>query len=92
MVYSFLMPNRRLQRIKQGGTAHVPELLGFRTWRDVMVFSGQPEGDSLRSLVSLVQEHGEGRMLSSPSPRLWVCGTSALCSFQALARQSIACL
>ena len=54
-----------VQRIKQGGTALVPELLGFRTWRDVMAFSGQPEGDYLRSLVSLVQEHGEARMLSA---------------------------
>ena len=56
---------RDVQRIKQGSAASVPELVGFGTWRDVMAFSGQPEGDYLRSLVNLVQEHGEDRMLSA---------------------------
>ncbi len=54
-----------VQRIKQGAAASVPELVGFGTWKDVMAFSQQPEGDYLRSLVSLVQEHGEDRMLSA---------------------------
>ncbi len=54
-----------VQRIKQGGTVFVPELLGFETWKDVMSFSSTPEGEALRSLVSLVQEHGEIRMLSA---------------------------
>jgi hypothetical protein len=54
-----------VQRIKQGAAASVPELLGFHTWREVMTFSVQPEGESLRSLVNLVQEHGEARMLSA---------------------------
>lgn len=53
-----------VRRIKQGAAGSVPELLGFSTWRDVMTFSVQPEGEYLRSLVNLVQEHGEDRMLS----------------------------
>ena len=56
-----------VQRIKQGQTAQSPELVGFLSWKDVMGFSTQPEGEGLRSLVNLVQEHGEARMLRALS-------------------------
>jgi UvrD/REP helicase N-terminal domain len=52
-------------RMKQGSPALVSELLGFNTWREVMSFSTEPEGEYLRSLVNLVQEHGENRMLAA---------------------------
>lgn len=54
-----------VERIKQGGAASIPELLGFQTWKEVMDFSVQPGGESLRSLVNLVQEHGERRLLAA---------------------------
>lgn len=53
-----------VQRMKQGVPAQVPELLGFHSWKEVMTLSVQPEGEHLRGLVSLVQEHGEDRMLA----------------------------
>jgi superfamily I DNA/RNA helicase len=52
-----------VKRVKQGAIAQSPELLGFNIWKDVMAFSVQPEGEYLRSFVSLVQEYGEDTML-----------------------------
>jgi hypothetical protein len=52
-----------VKRVKQGATAQSSELLGFATWKDVMSFSAQGEGEYLRGLVSLVQEYGEDTML-----------------------------
>lgn len=54
-----------VQRIKQGAQARSAELLGFQSWRAVMSFSAQAEGESLKGLVNLVQEHGEDYMLRS---------------------------
>jgi hypothetical protein len=56
-----------VKRVKQGVVAQSPELFGFATWKDVMSFSAQPEGESLRSLVNLVQEYGENTMLRALS-------------------------
>ena len=53
-----------VQRIKQGASAQVPELIGFHSWKEVMTLSVLPEGEHLRGLVNLVQEHGEDRMLA----------------------------
>jgi superfamily I DNA/RNA helicase len=52
-------------QIKMGIPSHVPELLGFSTWNDVMLFSVEQEGQHLRSLVALVKEYGEATMLSA---------------------------
>jgi len=52
-----------VQRVKGGQTGTSSELLGFHSWKDVMSFSGQAEGEHLRALVNLVQEYGEGPML-----------------------------
>ena len=52
-----------VNRIKHGAIAQSPELLGFRSWGDVMAFSAQPEGEHLRGFVALVQEYGEDTML-----------------------------
>lgn len=52
-----------VQKVKQGIPSKSPELLGFASWKDVMSFSAQPEGEYLRGLVNLVQEYGEGNML-----------------------------
>jgi hypothetical protein len=54
-----------VQRIKAGVPAQTPELLGFANWKDVMSFGGQPEGEYLHGLVTLVQEYGETRMLNA---------------------------
>lgn len=56
-----------VQRVKQEQPTQSPELAGFRSWKDVMRFSTQPEGGGLRALVNLVQEHGEVRMLRALS-------------------------
>ena len=56
-----------VQRIKQGLPAQSPELVGFQSWKDAMSFSNRPEGEGLRPLVNLVQEHGEARMLRALS-------------------------
>jgi superfamily I DNA/RNA helicase len=53
-----------VQRMKQGLPARVPELLGFHNWKEVRDLSVKPEGEHLRGLVNLVQEHGEDRMLT----------------------------
>ncbi len=52
-----------VRRVKDGLSAESPELFGFTTWKDVMSFSVQPEGEYLRGLVNLVQEYGESTML-----------------------------
>jgi superfamily I DNA/RNA helicase len=52
-----------VRRVKQGTIAQSPELLGFHSWKDVMSFSVQPEGEYLRGLVNLVQEYSEETML-----------------------------
>ncbi|WP_263385708.1 UvrD-helicase domain-containing protein [Granulicella arctica] len=54
-----------VERIREGSAAQSPELFGFSSWRDVMAFSGKPEGEALRSLVTLVQEYGERTMLQA---------------------------
>jgi superfamily I DNA/RNA helicase len=56
-----------VQRVKQEESAQSPELVGFQNWRDIMTFSTRPEGEGLRPLVNLVQEHGEERMLRALS-------------------------
>lgn len=43
-----------VQRVKQGQPAQSPELVGFQSWKDVMSFSNQAEGEGLRALVNLV--------------------------------------
>jgi hypothetical protein len=40
-----------VRRVKQRTIAQSPELLGFHSWKDVMSFSVQPEGEYLRGLV-----------------------------------------
>ncbi len=52
-------------RVQQGMPAQTAELLGFQSWKDVMSFSREPEGEHLKSLVNLVQEHGASPMLSA---------------------------
>ncbi len=54
-----------VQRVKQNQPGHSPELVGFQSWKEVMSFSSRPEGESLRPLVSLVQEHDESRILAA---------------------------
>ena len=54
-----------VQRIKRNVPAQMPELLGFTTWKDVMSGSLQPEGEHLRALVNVVQEHGETRIIDA---------------------------
>jgi superfamily I DNA/RNA helicase len=54
-----------VRRVKQGQAGQSSELLGFATWKDVMSFSTRTEGEYLRSLVNLVQEFGEERMLKA---------------------------
>jgi len=72
-----------VQRVKAGQTGASPELLGFNSWKDVMSFSAQTEGEHLGALVNLVQEYGEGTMLralagceESESDAQVVCSTA----------------
>lgn len=51
--------------VQEGKPAQTPELLGFQSWKDVVTFSRDPEGEHLKSLVNLVQEHGTKPMLSA---------------------------
>ena len=50
-------------QVQQGRTAQTAELLGFESWREVLSFSRSPEGEHLKSLVNLVQEHGAEQLL-----------------------------
>jgi superfamily I DNA/RNA helicase len=52
-------------QVQQGSPARTAELLGFQDWRAVMSFSRSPEGEHLKSLVNLVQEHGADHLLSA---------------------------
>ena len=56
-----------VQRVKQNQPGQSPELIGFQGWKDVMSFSNRPEGEGLRPLVNLVQEHDETRILGALS-------------------------
>ncbi len=51
------------ERIQAGQVATSPELLGFSSWKDVLRVSVSPEGEHLRSLVLLVQQHGARQIL-----------------------------
>ena len=53
-----------IERIQAGQAATSPELLGFSTWKDVLRISLSPEGEHLRSLVLLVQQHGARQILA----------------------------
>ncbi|WP_169747059.1 UvrD-helicase domain-containing protein [Edaphobacter aggregans] len=56
-----------VRRIKAGKPAITQELLGFSSWKDVLVQSTRPEGADLRQLVGLVREFGEARIQAALS-------------------------
>jgi superfamily I DNA/RNA helicase len=52
-----------VERLKQGSTPISTEFFGFTRWSDVVEFSRDEEGESIRSLVQLVEQYGERRLL-----------------------------
>lgn len=52
-----------VERLKQGNTPLSTEFFGFTQWSDVVEFSRDEEGESIRSLVQLVEQYGERRLL-----------------------------
>lgn len=53
-----------VERLKEGRGAATPELAGFARWSDVVEASFEP-GAGLGTLVALVEEHGENRLIAA---------------------------
>ena len=56
-----------IERIQAGQPAVSPELFGFSNWKELLRVSAKPEGEHLRPLVLLVQQHGAGQVLKGLS-------------------------
>jgi len=54
-----------VDRLKQGRGADAPELLGFARWGDVVEAAWQDRSSGLGTLVDLVEEHGEDRLIAA---------------------------
>ena len=50
--------------LKQGRPTDVAELFGFAQWNEVVEFSKLPEGEQMRTFVSLVENFGEERLIN----------------------------
>ncbi len=50
-------------RIQAGQPATSPEFFGFTSWKDVLRASSTPEGEHLRPILMLIQQHGANRIL-----------------------------
>lgn len=54
---------RGVEDLKRNQPSDVSEFFGFENWGEVVENSKTPEGRSLRTFVSLVQDHGEDRLI-----------------------------
>jgi hypothetical protein len=63
--------------VKQGTITQSPGLLGFHTWKVIIEFIAQPEGEYLCGLVGLVQGYGDTmfRTITKYKPEESVAGT-----------------
>lgn len=50
--------------LKQGRATDIAEFFGFQHWSEVVEFSKLPEGEQIRTFVSLVESFGEERLIS----------------------------
>jgi hypothetical protein len=48
--------------LKSGKPAVSPEFFGFQNWAEVVDFANSEEGESLRTFVQLVEQHGERKL------------------------------
>ena len=63
--YDLIRQLRGVSTLKGGRPCDVPEFFGFKTWAEVVSFSGSPEGQHLRSFVRIVDQHGEHALISA---------------------------
>jgi hypothetical protein len=63
-----------VERLKNGNPAATHDLFGFASWKEVCEFSESDEGQSLRSFVKLVENHGEKYLLMQISKCTEVIG------------------
>ena len=50
-------------KLKLGQPATHHEFFGFRRWEDILEYVKQPEGQSLSTFVSIVEKHGEEKLV-----------------------------
>lgn len=55
---------RGVQHLKRNEPSDVPEFFGFTNWVEVVEFANSPEGEHLRTFVSLVDQHGETKLIA----------------------------
>jgi len=48
--------------LKDEKPASSPEFFGFASWREVVAFADSEEGESIKSFVQLVEQHGENKL------------------------------
>jgi superfamily I DNA/RNA helicase len=48
--------------LKNEKPASSPEFFGFANWREVVAFADSEEGESIKSFVQLVEQHGESKL------------------------------
>jgi hypothetical protein len=51
--------------LKRGLPCEIPDFFGFKNWGEVVAFSESPEGQHLKSLVRIVEQHGEQALISA---------------------------
>lgn len=54
---------RGVEDLKRNQPSEVSEFFGFENWGEIVEHSKTPEGKSLRTFVSLVEDHGEDRLI-----------------------------
>lgn len=59
---------RGVQDLKRNEPSDVAEFFGFANWDEVVEHSNTPEGQSLKTFVKLVENHGETRLIQSTRP------------------------
>ena len=54
-----------VKKLKLGERVDIPEFFGFTTWPGIVAFSKSEEGASLKTLVKIVDRHGEDCLLKA---------------------------
>jgi superfamily I DNA/RNA helicase len=58
---------RGVMSLKRGLSCDVLEFFGFKNWNEVVSFAATAEGEHLRSLVRIVDQHGEHALIAALS-------------------------
>lgn len=55
---------RGVEDLRRGEPSDVSDFFGFANWNEILEFAKTPEGEQLKTFVSLVEQHGETRLIT----------------------------